>query len=124
MDSSRVPPILTNLTVLARVTRFYGRPNAAGLTPSCPTVSASAAPTPRWCFSAAENGRCARISPHDRRPLATRCAAGVSVKLDSADRPISGDQNLRKSLTTREVLERETRLELATSTLARLRSTN
>jgi hypothetical protein len=33
-------------------------------------------------------------------------------------------QNRCKSLTTREVLERETRLELATSTLARLRSTN
>jgi cytochrome c peroxidase len=33
-------------------------------------------------------------------------------------------QDRRKSLTTRGVLERETRLELATSTLARLRSTN
>jgi hypothetical protein len=42
-----------------------------------------------------------------------------------ADNPPEFDRvTARKPLTTREILERETRLELATSTLARLRSTN
>jgi CheY-like chemotaxis protein len=55
----------------------------------------------------------------------TKPGSNKSIRVRKAVRAARGGrQNPRKQLTRTKILERETRLELATSTLARLRSTN